>query len=44
LRHTALLELAGFAAAAIGMGLVYLPAGFIMAGVSIVFLAQGVER
>lgn len=36
------LEVAGFVILAMGCGMIYLPAGFIVAGLSAVFIAQGV--
>lgn len=39
-----LVELGGLAAVALGLGLVYLPAGVIAAGIGLVVLAQGLEK
>lgn len=38
-----LIELAGFAAVVAGVALVYVPAALIVAGLCIVFIAQGVS-
>lgn len=38
------MELAGYAAVAVGAGLVYLPLGVLVSGAALIFLAQGVEE
>lgn len=44
-RHQAqLMEFIGFGALSTGVGMVYLPAGLIVAGISCWFLAQGAEQ
>lgn len=43
-RPASIMEAGGCAVLALGAGLVYLPAGIIVAGVLLVLLAQGVEE
>ena len=44
IRKATFVEVFGFVSLAVGFGLVYLPAGIIVTGVSAVLLAQGLEE